>query len=229
MHEDGEAGWSAMNLVTDWAAARLHMVEGQVRPNRVTDPRIIQAMLELPREALVPPASQALAYADALVPVAPGRALLPPMIVARLVQEAAPREGERALVLPGRAGYGALLLDRLGLGVTVLETPEFAAPARAALAAAGAALAVVAGRFDQGHAGGAPYDLILIEAAVASLPPALAAQLAAGGRIAAIMGADPPRQAVLAELVDGQLVPRPLFDAAALALEELQPLPAFSL
>ncbi len=212
-----------------WTTARLNMVEGQVRPNRVTDPRIIQAMLEIPREVLVPAGKQALAYADAPVPVAPGRALLSPMVVARLLQEAAPREGERALVLPGLGSYACLVLHRMGLAVTVLETPALSDQARTLLAAAGTPLMVVAGPLDQGHAAGAPYDLILVEGAAARLPPALGAQLAEGGRLVGIVGERAPRRAVRADKLGGQLAQRPLFDAAAPVLEELGAEPAFNL
>jgi protein-L-isoaspartate(D-aspartate) O-methyltransferase len=213
----------------DWATARVNMVEGQVRPNRVTDPRIVEAMLAIPREALVPPARQALAYADVPVGVAPGRALLAPMVVGRLLQEAAPRAGERALVLPGLGAYGALLLDRLGVAVTVLERPDLADAARHAFAAAGARLSVVAGPLDQGHAAASPYDLILVEAAVPRLPEAWGTQLAEGGRLLAILGEQVPRRAVRATRIGPSLTTTALFDAAAPLLPDIAAAPAFSL
>jgi protein-L-isoaspartate(D-aspartate) O-methyltransferase len=224
--------------LTDFATARLNMVEGQVRPNRVTDPRIIDAMLRIRRDALVPPGRRALAHADVPVPVADGRALLSPMVVARLVQEAAPRAGQRALVLPGLSAYGGLLLHALGLAVTALETPLLAADARARLAAAAQPSAngptVVAGPLAEGWAAGAPYDVILVEGAVPHLPQALAAQLAEGGRLLAVVGASAPRQAVRAERIGGSAVEdslavRILFDAAAPLLAEFVAEPAFNL
>jgi protein-L-isoaspartate(D-aspartate) O-methyltransferase len=218
-----------MAATTDWQRARVNMVEGQVRPNRVTDPRIVQAMLEIPRERLVPPARQALAYADVPVPVAPGRALLAPMVAGRLLQEAAPRAGEGALVLPGLGAYAALVLEKLGLAVTVLERPDLSDQAWAAFAAAGSRLAVVAGPLAQGHAESAPFDLILVEAAVPHLPPAWGAQLAEGGRLVAILGERPPRRAILARRVGTSLTTSALFDAAAPLLPDLAAEPAFSL
>ncbi|MCC7284023.1 MAG: protein-L-isoaspartate O-methyltransferase [Acetobacteraceae bacterium] len=213
----------------DWARARTNMVEGQVRPNRVTDPRIIEAMLAIPREALVPPSRRALAYADALVPLAAGRALLEPMVSARLVQEAAPREGERALVLPGLGAYGALVLERLGLSVTVLERPELADQARRLFGAAGMPLTVVAGELDKGHAAAAPYDLILVEAAVPFLPEAWGAQLAEGGRLLAIVGDRAPRLAVRAIRTGPSLTSTGLFDAAAPLVDDFGATAGFSL
>jgi protein-L-isoaspartate(D-aspartate) O-methyltransferase len=213
----------------DWQRARVNMVEGQLRPNRVTDPRIVQAMLEIPREALVPPTRKALAHADVAVVLAPGRALLAPMVSGRLLQEAAPRRGERALILPGLGAYAALVLERLGLAVTVLERPDLSDQARAAFAAAGSRLTVVAGALDQGHAAGAPYDLILVEGGVAHLPAAWGAQLGEGGRLLAILGERIPRRAVRATRIGGSLTQTALFDAAAPLLPDVTAEPAFSL
>lgn len=213
----------------DWARARYNMVEGQLRPNRVADPRIIAAMQAIPREALVPPARQALAYADAAVPVAPGRALLAPMVLGRLLQEAGPRAGERALCLPGRVACGALVLARLGCIVTVLETPDHAAAAAAALAAAGLVVAPAQGRLEDGWAAAAPFDLILVEAALPRIPAALTAQLAEGGRLLAIVGEQTPRRAVRIDRLGGSLSERALFDAAAPLLPDIGAEPAFSL
>jgi len=90
--------------IIDYAAARNLMVDGQVRPNKVYDARIIAAMRLLPRERFVPPAMAARAYADEDVNLGNGRALIEPMVIARLVQMAAVRAGERALVVPASAG-----------------------------------------------------------------------------------------------------------------------------
>lgn len=213
----------------DWAKARALMVEGQVRPNRVTDPRLIEAMLALPREAMVPEARRALAYADVPVSLAPGRALLAPMVVARLVQEAQPVAGERVLALPGAAGYGAALLARLGLAVSVLETPAHDAASRAAMRALGVAVTHATGQLDQGVAGAAPFDLILIEGAVPAVPPALLAQLAEGGRLMAIIAAGGTRQAARVDVRGGTATTRRLFDAAAPDLPDFAAAPDFAL
>lgn len=213
----------------DWTTARVNMVEGQVRPNRVTDPRIIDAMLQIPREALLPATRRTLAYADVPVAVAPGRTLLAPMVVARLLQEAAPRPGERALVIPGLGAYGALVLDRLGVSLSVLERPDLADQARQAFAAAGSRLTVTAGPLDQGHAPGAPYALILVEAAVPHLPAAWGAQLADGGRLLTVLGEQPPRRAVRVTRIGSSLTMSALFDAAAPLLADIAAEPSFSL
>lgn len=213
----------------DWAKARALMVEGQVRPNKVTDPRIVEAMLALPREALVPGPRQALAYADVPVPLADGRALLAPMVVARMVQEARPVAGERALALPGAAGYGAALLARLGLAVTLLETEEHQAAAVAAMRFLGATVTHATGALPDGAPGDAKFDLILVEGAVPAPPPGLLAQLADGGRLLAILAGAGTGLAIRVDRRGGADTLTRLFDAAAGTLPEFAARPVFAL
>jgi protein-L-isoaspartate(D-aspartate) O-methyltransferase len=213
----------------DWAKARALMVEGQVRPNKVTDQRIVDAMLALPREALLPGPRRALAYADVPVPLAEGRALLAPMVVARLVQEARPVAGERALALPGAAGYGAALLARLGLAVTLLETPAHAAAAAAAMRALGVSVTHATGRLAHGVPGQEKFDLILLEGAVPAPPAGLLAQLAEGGRLLAIQAGPGTGQAIRVDRRGGSDTLTKLFDAAAPSLPDFAAQPAFAL
>jgi protein-L-isoaspartate(D-aspartate) O-methyltransferase len=213
----------------DWAKARALMVEGQVRPNKVTDPRIVEAMLALPREALVPGPRQALAYADVPVPVADGRALLAPMVVARMVQEARPVAGERALALPGAAGYGAALLARLGLAVTLLETAEHQAAAMSAMRALGASVTHATGALANGVPDTRLFDLILVEGALPAPPPGLLGQLAEGGRLLAILAGPGTGQAVRVDRRGGADTLTKLFDAAAPGLPDFAAAPVFAL
>src|SRR6476619_4897977 len=104
-----------------FADARNHMVDRQIRPTKVTDPRIIAAMRRLPRERFLPPRLASLAYADEDVPLGEGRVLIEPAVIARLVQLAAIATGERALVVAAGTGYGAALLAACGARVTALE------------------------------------------------------------------------------------------------------------
>src|SRR3984957_17062385 len=100
--------------------ARNNMVDSQVRPNKVSDPRILAAMRRLPRERFLPPGLASLAYADEDVPLGRGRALLEPMVIARLVQLTAVSEGERVLVVASGPGYGSGLLAPAGGGGAAL-------------------------------------------------------------------------------------------------------------
>jgi hypothetical protein len=102
--------------MADFAAARLNMVESQVRPADVTDVRLHDAMRTLARESFLPPAKAYLAYADIEVEYAPGRSLLKPRDVAKLLQSVRPMPGERALAIA--APYAAAILEQLGLSVS---------------------------------------------------------------------------------------------------------------
>lgn len=158
--------------------ARNRMVDSQIRPNRVSDPRILEAMRQLPRERFLPAGLLTLAYADQNVPLGGGRVLLQPMVLARLVQAAAPLRGERALVAGAGSGYSAALLAALGCEVTALEEPGMLLDlAKTALAALAPAVRLVSGPLPAGWPTGAPYDVILIDGAVPEVPAALASQL----------------------------------------------------
>jgi len=170
-----------------FARARLNMVEGQLRPNGVSDPRVLAAMLALPREACLPAAQRARAYVDADVAVAPGRWLIEPMVLARLVQAAEPRTSDRALVIAAGAGYGAAVLARLVGAVVALEAPDRLPFLRAGLAALGAnGVAAVAGPVVDGWPAEQPYDLVLIDGGVEEVPEPVLAQLAEGGRLVTV-------------------------------------------
>jgi protein-L-isoaspartate(D-aspartate) O-methyltransferase len=163
---------------------RRAMIASQLRTTGTNDPRVLAAMGEVARERFVPEGRLPLAYADALVPLKPGRDLNPPMALGRLLTQLAPREGEKALLVGAASGYAAALLDRLvGSVVAVEEDPELAAQAKAALADTGVTL--VEGPLTKGSPEGAPYDFILIDGAVELVPDALIGQLRDGGRLAA--------------------------------------------
>lgn len=218
-------------LAVDMQAARTLMVDGQVRPNKVTDPRVLEAMRRIPRERFVPPRLAFLAYSDADVPLGRGRVLTEPMVIARLVQAAAARPGERALVVAAGSGYGAALLAACGASVTALEDdPDLLALARAALPESGAGVTLVAGPIAAGWPDGAPYDIVLIDGAVEDIPDAIVAQVRAqGGRLVAIRTvAGRVGQAVLGEPTADGLAVQPLFDCATALLPAMRRTPGFA-
>jgi protein-L-isoaspartate(D-aspartate) O-methyltransferase len=208
--------------------ARNLMVDGQLRPSRVTDRRILDAMRRLPREAFLPETQRALAYADAQVPLGGGRVLLEPMVVARLVQASNAAPGAKVLVLG--AGYAACVFAACGAQVTALEQHAgHLAQTQAAIAACGVDVTVITAPLQSGWPDGAPYDVIFIDGAVRHLPP-LARQLRAdpAGRLCAIL-AETSRLgvAVLAERTGDALAQRPLFDCAATLMPEFEPAASF--
>jgi protein-L-isoaspartate(D-aspartate) O-methyltransferase len=215
----------------DYADARKRMVDGQLRPNRVTDPRVLDAMRELPREDFLPAAVQARAYSDEDVPLPGGRCMVAPMVIARLAQVAAVRPGDRALVVCAGTGYGAAVLARCGARVTAIEPDAaLAAVASRALAATlpAGAVRIESARPIEGFAAGAPYDVILIEGEVPELPEAVAGQLAEGGRLVTVLGnGRRGGVAVLARRIGGAVSTTPVFDCATAALPAFQPTPGF--
>jgi protein-L-isoaspartate(D-aspartate) O-methyltransferase len=218
----------------DFEAARLHMVASQVRPNKVTDPRILEAMRRIPRERFVPPSVLALAYADEDVPLGSGRYLTEPMVIARLVQAASARTGERALVVAAGPGYGAALLAACGAQVIALEEDAgLAAEARTVLPAAAPSVTLVTGPLNAGWKPGAPYEIVLIDGAAEEIPQALIDQVKSeGGRIVAVR-AFPGRvsHAAIGEVVAAADIARvawqPLFDCATPVLPAFRRAPSF--
>jgi len=214
----------------DFAAARLNMVDSQLRPNKVADPTVLDAFLMVPRERFVPAAFHDAAYFDDELPLGNGRAMLAPMILARLMDAARIGPADKVLDIGCGSGYGVAIAARLAASaVGVEDDADLARQARARLAELGVLHAdIVDGSLTQGHAAGAPYDVIVIEGAVAEIPQAIAAQLAEGGRLVTVLkDRGGIGRATLMTRVQGTLSRRPLFDAAAKPLPGFAPAPAF--
>ncbi len=219
----------------DAERARQLMVDGQLRPNKVTDHRILDAMRTLPREIFVPPRQAPLAYIDDSVKLGDDRVLTKPLVLARLIQLARPQAGETALIVGSATGYAAAVLAHCGLHVFALEQQSgLTAIARSAWksieAAEGAGtIAFIHGRLADGYAEAAPYDLVLIDGAVRDIPPVIARQVAATGRLVTVIAKQGAAGvAVLAEPSVGSLRAQPAFDANTPLLPELLPAPSFS-
>jgi protein-L-isoaspartate(D-aspartate) O-methyltransferase len=220
----------------DFAAARRAMVDGQVRTADVTDYAVIAAMLEIPRERFVPDGLAPLAYLDRDIPLngngVPGvatRWLMKPMVLSRLVQAAAPGPQDRVLVVACGTGYSAAVLGRLAGSVTALESDTvLAEQARAALSTVGASnVTVVTGPLANGAPANSPYQVILIDGGVETIPQALFDDLAPGGRLLAVVCAGPAGKATLFQPVNGEVGGRPLFDAMLPLLPDFRKAPAF--
>ena len=165
------------------AAARNAMVVSQLRPNAITDARLVAAMAEVPRERFVPHAHGVAAYRDRPLPLGGGREQNAALATARLLNEAAIESGDKVLLIGAAGGYTAAVLARLAAHVVAVESdPALAKAAGVALAGIGN-VAVIEGVLAQGAANGAPYDAIVIDGAVEQLPPALVEQVKVGGRI----------------------------------------------
>jgi protein-L-isoaspartate(D-aspartate) O-methyltransferase len=218
--------------MTDFALARRNMVEGQLRPNRVTNAALLAAVGELPREKFLPEAVRSVAYADEDVPLGGGRYLMEPMVLARLIQTLQPQSNDRALVVGAGRGYGAALLARLVKAVTALESdPALAAAGEQTTGDLGlTGIQWVTGKLEQGAPGSAPYDVILIEGAVRQVPQAIFDQLAEGGRLAVTVSRTSGAMGVAQIFIkDGGVTSgRPLFDAGTPPLPGFAPPPRFT-
>lgn len=218
-------------MMTDYTAARLNMVESQVRPNRVTDLRLISAMMEMPRERFVPETQRGVAYVDEDLPIGGGRFLMEPMVLARLVQSARVRSDETVLNVGAATGYDAAILGRLAERVVALESDT--ALVRRATDALGALgidnVTLVSGALAEGCATHAPYDVILFGGAVEHVPARITDQLADGGRLVAVI-APPgePGRATLFTKIAGALSHRIIFDAGSRLLPGFQLEPGFA-
>ena len=211
----------------DFAAARRNMVDGQVRTQDVTDLRIIDAFLQVPRERFVPADKQGLAYLDYEVPLGEGpkaRRLLKPMVLAKLIQAAGVRATDRVLDIAGGTGYSAAVWARLAGEVVAVE--EDAAMAKQAQKNLGSAVTVTASALTAGSEASAPYDIILINGACEIVPRSLLNQLKDGGRLLCVMGATPGK-ATLYLRGGSEGSDRALFDASAPALPGFARVPAF--
>ena len=187
-------------MPVDLAAERDIMVDSQVRPNDVPDLAIQDAMRALPREDLLPPEKRYLAYADAQVEYAPGRWMLSPREVAKLVQAVRPRAGERALAIA--APYAAAVLQAMGLAVSRLD---------------GADLTAVAGT----------WPIIISEGAVTRAPASWLAALAPEGRLAVVERNGPSGCAMLYSKGEQSVGARALFDCTAPLMAGFAEAPGF--
>jgi protein-L-isoaspartate(D-aspartate) O-methyltransferase len=207
--------------MTDFAAARRNMVDGQVRTADVTDLRLISAMLEVPRERFVPPASAALAYIDLDVPLGQSRRLLKPMVLAKLIQAADLTASDRVLDVGCATGYAAAVLARIAGPVTALEQDAKLMQAASDALSSISNVRVVSGKLADGWPQGAPFDAILLEGATEIPPQTLCRQLKDGGRLVCVLGSGPGSKAMLYCRSGHDVGGRPIFDASA------PPLPGF--
>ncbi len=208
---------------------RRAMVDGQILPNNVTDEGVTEAFLNVPREPFVPSALRAVAYVDEDLQVAPGRCLLAPVVLARLLQAAAIGPEDAVLDVGCASGYSSAVIARLASAVVALECDEaLAAWANKALAELGVDNAtVVEGALEDGCADQAPYDVIVVNGACAGNPGPLAQQLAEGGRMVLVERTGEVGRACLYRLQDGVVARTELFDAQVPVLPGLEAVATF--
>jgi protein-L-isoaspartate(D-aspartate) O-methyltransferase len=190
--------------MSDFSTARQKMVDGQVRPSDVTDLRIIDAMLAVPREEFVPAGQRAMAYLDLDLEVAPNRFLIKPVVLARMLQASDVKATDKVLVVGCPTGYAAAVIAQFAGQVTS-----------------------AAGMAADGGAANGPYDLIVLAGATEIVPTGLYKQLAPGGQLVGVFALTKPARAVIVTHSHEDFGSRPLFDATAPVLPGMEKLPSF--
>ena len=177
---------------------RFNMIEQQIRPWDVLDPRVLELLKVVRREQFVSPASRALAFVDTEIPLGHGAAMWQPKLEARALQALALQPTDSVLEIGSGSGYLSALLARMAAQVTSVEIePELSAQAARNLATHNITnVTLQVGDAAQGW-GEAEYDAIVLTASVPVLPPAYKQQLKVGGRLFAIVGDAPAMQAQL--------------------------------
>ena len=221
-----------MNTNSGLAIARRNMVENQVRTWEVLDARVLDVLANLPREAFVPKAYAALAYADTALPLGHDEVMLKPVVEGRILQALLPAASDRVLEIGTGSGYFTACLAKLCAHVTSIDhRAEFVATARAKLAAQGIANADCA--CADALAGFTPdekYDAIAVTGAVAALPAAFGEWLRPTGRLFVIRGSGPALHAdLLQRAPDGGWVEDRLFETVVPYLAGAAPVRQFNL
>jgi protein-L-isoaspartate(D-aspartate) O-methyltransferase len=182
------------------------MVDGQVRPGDVTDIRIIDAMLAVPREVFVPENKRALAYLDLDLDISEAgsarRFLIKPAVLAKMLQAAEIGEADHVLVVGCASGYAAAVISRFAGKVTSTVAAD-------------------------GDPANAPYDVIVLNGATEIVPEKLYRQLRDGGRLVGVFAMSQPARATIVTRSHGEFGNRTLFDAAAPVLPGLERHPSF--
>jgi protein-L-isoaspartate(D-aspartate) O-methyltransferase len=217
--------------MTDFPVRRRTMVDTQVRPSDVTKYPIIEAMLEVPRELFIPAGRREAAYIGENIPLAPGRVILEPRTLAKMLDALDIRNDELVLVVGAGLGYSAAVIARLAEAVVAVEEDEaMGRDAEAALAETGTDnVAVVHASLAEGAPQHGPYDVIVIDGAAEELPPAIAAQLKEGGRIGCVFVDAALGVCRIGYRADGGLTWRSAFNAAAPILPGFARRPEFVL
>lgn len=214
----------------DYQVARHNMVENQVRANKVTDPMVIAAMEEVPRELFLPESKRGVAYVDEDIAIGNGRYAVEPMVIARLMQLAEIATTDVALVIGAGYGYSSALLSRVAETVVAIEQDGAMAQAAEKIMQQNNYdnVIVVEGDAVAGYPKQSPYNVIMFDGAVAEVPEAILAQLAEGGRLLAVVReADKVGVARLYEREHGVIGHRDLFDAYVPYLPGFEPVESF--
>ena len=217
-------------MTLDFARARETMVEQQVRPWDVLDARVLETLATVPRDAFVPAAVRALAYADTALPLAHGERMMKPVLEGRMLQALLPAEGESVLEIGTGSGYVTACLARLAREVVSLERHcDLADVALVHLAAHGIGNAHVETVDAFGWDNKRQFDVICVTGAVSALPDRFLQWLKPDGRVFAICGRSPAMEAKLLRPSVNGVAAESLFETDFPYLAGAAPQPEFTL
>jgi protein-L-isoaspartate(D-aspartate) O-methyltransferase len=193
-------------------AARQFMVDSQLRARGISDPRVLDVMLSVPRHQFVPETYRSQAYEDHPLPIGDGQTISQPYIVARMLESLQLAPSDKVLEIGTGSGYVTALLAELAAQVFSVERHSALADrARNLLAALGYTnVRVLTGDGTLGLPASAPFDAILVSAAAPDLPATLLAQLRDSGRMIIPVGSAGSQQLQFIRTVNGQHVVSPL-------------------
>jgi protein-L-isoaspartate(D-aspartate) O-methyltransferase len=192
-------------LMTDFQSARESMVNSQLRARGIVDPRVLEAMLRVPRHEFVPEPYQANSYEDHPLPIGEGQTISQPYVVAVMLELLQLTGSEKVLEVGTGSGYVTALLAHLAAEVYSIERyPDLASTAAGRLTKFDANVRVFTGDGSLGLPANAPFDAILVSAAALSVPPALLAQLREGGRMVIPVGSFEAQKLQLIRIIEGQ-------------------------
>jgi protein-L-isoaspartate(D-aspartate) O-methyltransferase len=201
---------SALRHHDDPVAERVRMVEDQLVARGIRDPRVLSAMLRVPRHELLPAELRAHAYADRPLPIGEDQTISQPYVVAAMTEAAQPRPGARVLEIGTGSGYQTAVLAEIGCEVYSIEiVPGLAESAAAAIARLG--YDKVHLRHGDGYHGwpeAAPFEAILVAAAPAAVPRPLIEQLGVGGRLVIPVGDERQELQVITRNAHGEATSR---------------------
>ena len=217
---------------TSFDVARKTMIDSQIRPNKVIDERVVAAFAKTPREEFVPRSLRDVAYVDEDLALAGGRYLVEAMVLGRMLQALEIAPEHNILLIGAGTGYTAALLSQLCASVIAIDNRTSGVEKTQELLGQMEIgnVAVLKGKLTEGYASEGPYDAILIEGGVETMPEALLSQLNEKGKCAAIWRENAMAQgeASLWSKAGGQFVRRALFNAQVPTLVEFKAKPTFT-
>ena len=230
-HDAGRLMNERVTLVVDYTSRRIMMVDTQVRPSDVTKFPIIDAMLDVKRELFVPSNKREAAYIGENIDLSATRVVLEPRTFAKMLDALNVKPSEVVLDLGCGLGYSTAVLAKIAEFVVAVESDEtMANDAQTTLSEQGIDnAAVMTGELVNGSAKSGPYDVIILEGAVETMPDAIISQLKEGGRIGALFAEGALGVVRIGYKLDGKINWRDAFNAGAPVLEGFAKERAFAL